>query len=65
MCEAWTITKPIQEKIEAVEMWFWRRMIRIPWTVKKTNIEVMEEAGQTILLINRIGKHQAAFMVTY
>ena len=51
-----TITKPMQKKIEAVEMWFWRRMLRIPWTAKKTNIEVMEEAGQKRSLINRIKK---------
>ena len=45
--EAWTTNKPIQKKIETVEMWFWMRMLRIPWTTKKeTNIEIMEEAGQ-------------------
>ena len=34
-CETWTITKPIQKKIEAVEMWFLRRMLKIPWTAKR------------------------------
>ena len=50
-CETWTITKPIQKKIEAVEMWFWRRMLKIPWTAKR-----MEEAGLTRSLVNRIKK---------
>ena len=61
-CETWTITKPIQKKIEAVEMWFWRRMLKIPWTAKKTNVEVMEEAGPTRSLVNRIRKQQAMFV---
>ena len=61
-CETWTITKPIQKKIEAVEMWFWRRMLKIPWTAKRTNVEVMEEAGLTRSLVNRIRKQQATFV---
>ena len=60
-CETWTITRPIQKKIEAMEMWFWRRMLKIPWTAKRTNVEVMEEAGLTRSLVNRIRKQQATF----
>ena len=36
-CEAWTINKQTQRRLEAVEMWCLRRMLRIPWTAKKTN----------------------------
>ena len=61
-CETWTISKPIQKKIEAVEMWFWRQMLKIPWTAKRTNVEVMEEAGLTRSLVNRIRKQQATFV---
>ena len=61
-CETWIITKPTQKKIEAVEMWFWRRMLKIPWTAKRTNVEVMEEAGLTRSLVNRIKKQQATFV---
>ena len=60
--EAWTISKPIQKKIEAVEMWFWRQMLKIPWTAKRTNAEVMEEAGLTRSLVNRKRKQQATFV---
>ncbi|GFS25466.1 endonuclease-reverse transcriptase [Elysia marginata] len=42
-CETWTINKKTHGKLEAVEMWFWRRMLRIPWTAKKTNEEVLNE----------------------
>ena len=41
-------------QLDTVEMWLWKRMIRIPWSVKMTSIEVMEEQGQTRLLVNRI-----------
>ena len=61
-CETWTITKPIQKKIEAVEMWFWRRMLKISWIAKRTNVEVMEGAGLTRSLVNRIRKQQATFV---
>ena len=54
--------EPIQKKIEAVKMWFWRRMLKIPWTAKSTNLEVMEEAGLTRSLVNRIRKQQATFV---
>ena len=45
-CEAQTITELIQTKIKAVKMWFWRRIFRIPWTAKETNVEVKKGAGQ-------------------
>ena len=60
-CEAWTINKQIQKKLEAVEMWFLRRMLRIPWTAKKTNQEVLKEAVTERSLLNRIRKRQATF----
>ncbi|GFO08079.1 endonuclease-reverse transcriptase [Plakobranchus ocellatus] len=44
-CEAWTISKQIQDKPEATEMWFLRRMLRIIWTAKKPNERVLDEAN--------------------
>ena len=61
-CETWTITEPIQKKIEAVEMWFWRRMLKISCAAKRTNVKVVEEAGLTRSLVNRISKQQATFV---
>ena len=60
-CEAWTISKQTQRKLEAVEMWFLRRMLRISWTKKKTNEAVLEEAETTRSLIKNIRKRQATF----
>ena len=59
--DVWTISKQIQKKLEAVEMWFLRRMLRIPWTAKKTNEEVLKEADTERSLINKIRKRQATF----
>ena len=44
--ETWTMSKNITQKLEAVEMWLWRRMLKIPWTDKKSNIKVMRMAGE-------------------
>ncbi|GFN85343.1 endonuclease-reverse transcriptase [Plakobranchus ocellatus] len=61
-CEAWTISKQIQNKLEATEMWFLRRMLRIPWTAKKTNERVLKEAKKRRLLVRTIRKRQATFL---
>ena len=45
-CETWTMTKEIEKRIDALEMWIYRRIMRIPWTRKKSNIIVLIDAGQ-------------------
>ncbi|GFO12710.1 endonuclease-reverse transcriptase [Plakobranchus ocellatus] len=61
-CEAWTISKQIQNKLEATEMWFLRRMLRIPWTAKKTNERVLNEANKRRSPVRTIRKRQATFL---
>ena len=51
----------IQKKLEAVEMWFLRRMLRIPWTARKSNEKVLLEANTNRRLINTVRKRQARF----
>lgn len=41
--ETWTIHKADRRRIDAFEMWVWRRMLRIPWTARRTNISVLNE----------------------
>ncbi|GFO17397.1 hypothetical protein PoB_004390200 [Plakobranchus ocellatus] len=57
-----TISKQIQNKLEATEMWFLRRMLRIPWTAKKTNERVLNEANKRRSLVRTIRKRQATFL---
>lgn len=60
-CEAWTMNNQMKKKVEATEMWFYRRMLRIPWTDRKTNGDVLKEADTKRMLINKIRKRQANF----
>ena len=59
--ESWTISGTMKRRLEAIEMWLWRRMLRIPWTDLKTNEEVLTLAGETRNLMNIIRKRQLRF----
>ena len=42
-CESWTIKKAEHQRIDAFELWFWRRLLRAPWTARKSNQSVLKE----------------------
>ena len=42
-CESWTIKKADCQRIDAFEMWSWRRLLRVPWTAKRSNQSILEE----------------------
>lgn len=48
--ESWTIRKSERTKIEAFEMWCWRRMLRIPWTARRTNVCILSQLRVTTRL---------------
>ena|SRR6218665_372343 len=62
-CETWTMTNKMEKKINACEMWIWRKMQRISWTEKKTNESVRMEIGieedETLQLDRRVVLHNA------
>ena len=60
-CEAWTISKQAQKKLESVEMWFLRRMMKISWMAKKSNDTVLKEAHTSRALVNKIRTRQTTF----
>ena len=60
-CEAWTISKQAQKKLEAVDMWFMRRMMKISWMAKKSNDTVLKEARTSRALVNKIRTRQTTF----
>jgi hypothetical protein len=41
--ERWTVRKRERKKIDAFELWTWRRILRVPWTEKRTNFSVLED----------------------
>ena len=42
-CESWTIKKAEHQRIDAFELWCWRRLLRVPWTARKSNQSVLKE----------------------
>ena len=42
-CENWTIKKTKCRRIDAFELWYWRRLLRIPWTAKRSNQSILKE----------------------
>src|SRR5574341_979207 len=49
-CESWTIKKDEHQKIDAFELWFWRRLLRIPWTARRSNQSILKEISPEYLL---------------
>ena len=42
-CESWTIKKADCQRIDAFELWCWRRLLRVPWTARRSNQSILEE----------------------
>ena len=42
-CESWTVKKAEHERIDAFQLWCWRRLLRVPWTVRRSNQSVLKE----------------------
>ena len=41
-CESWTIKKAESQRIGAVELWHWRRLLRVPWSARRSNQSILE-----------------------
>ena len=59
--ETWTISKTMEARIEAMEMWIWRRLTKIPWAEKRTNISVLQLVGEKREMMKAIRKRQLQF----
>ena len=42
-CESWTVKKAEQQRINASELWCWRRLLRVPWTARRSNRSILKE----------------------
>ena len=42
-CESWTMKKAEHQRIDAFELWCWRRLLRVPWTARKSNQSILKE----------------------
>ena len=42
-CESWTLKKAEHQRIDAFELWCWRRLLRVPWTARRSNQSILKE----------------------
>ena len=42
-CESWTVKKAERRRIDAFELWCWRRLLRVPWTARRSNPSILKE----------------------
>ena len=42
-CESWIVKKSEHQKIDAFELWCWRRLLRVPWTARRSNQSILKE----------------------
>ena len=42
-CESWTIKKAEHQRIDAFELWYWRRLLKVPWTTRRRNYSILKE----------------------
>ena len=49
-CESWTVKKAECQRIDAFEMWCWRRLLRVPWTARRSNQSILKEISPGIFL---------------
>ena len=61
-CESWTLDMECQKRIEAFEMWIYRRLLKIPWTAKTSNVNVLNSLGKDRELLTTIARRQMKFL---
>ena len=49
-CESWTVKKAKHRRIDAFELWCWRRLLRVPWTARRSNQSILKEISPGISL---------------
>ena len=49
-CESWTVKKAERQRTDAFELWYWRRLLRVPWTARRSNQSILKEINPGISL---------------
>ena len=63
-CENWTVKKAEHRRIDAFELWCWRRLLRVPWTAKRSNQSILKEISPGISLEGMMLKLKLQFLAT-
>ena len=61
-CETWTLSSVMRRRLAATEMWLIRRVMKIPWTQRRSNVEVLHMAGTAENLLENIKERQHRFL---
>ena len=60
-CESWTVKKAERQRIDAFEVWCWRRLLRVPWTARRSNQSILKEISLGISLERMMLKLQLQY----
>ena len=63
-CESWTVKKAECQRIEAFELWCWRRLLRIPWTSRRSNQSILKEISPEYSLEGLMLKLKLQYLAT-
>ena len=58
-CESWTVKKAERQRIDAFELWYCRRLLRVPWTAKRSNQSILKEISPGCSLKGMMLKHSS------
>ena len=61
-CESWTVKKAESQRIDAFELWCWRRLLRVPWTARRSNQSILKEISPGISLEGMMLKLKLSYL---
>ena len=64
-CESWTIKKAERQRIDAFELWCWRRLLRVPWTAGRSNQSILKEISPGCSLEGMMLKIKLQYLATW
>ena len=64
-CESWTIKKAEHQRVDAFKLWCWRRLLRVPWTARRSNQAIVKEISPEYSLEGQMLKLQFTFSFSY
>ena len=62
-CKSWTIKKAELRRIDAFELWWWRRLLRVPWTARRSNQSILKEINPEYSLEGLMLKLQLGHLI--
>ena len=63
-CESWTIKKAQHQRIDSFELWCWRRLLRVPWTARRSNQSILKEISPEYSLEGLMVKLKLQYLAT-